>query len=110
MNEDLAHLTNEVIQFRDERGWKQFHTLKDNSLSILIEASELAEAVRWKEDGDVSDEALSDELADVLYWTLLTAHDRGINLADALRSKLAANAVRYPVDQAFGNFKKYDQL
>jgi len=110
MSQNLADLTCEVVKFRDDRDWAQFHSLKDNALSILIEASELAEAVRWKAPEDVPNEKLSEELADVLYWILLTAYDREIDLAQALRDKLATNAERYPVDKASGNAKKYDEF
>lgn len=110
MSEDFVTLTREVVGFRDERNWAQFHTLKDNALSILIEASEFAEAVRWKSPEDISNEKIAEELADVLYWILLTAHDRGIDLPRALRDKLSVNAEHYPVDKASGNAKKYSEF
>ena len=110
MSDGISILTGEVIRFRDERDWAQFHSLKDNVLSILIEASELAEAVRWKPEDEVPREKIKEELADVLYWVLLTAHDEGVDLPFALREKLKLNEQRYPVDKARGNARKYDQL
>ena len=32
-----------VIQFRDDRDWKQFHTPKDLAISMSLEAAELLE-------------------------------------------------------------------
>ena len=53
---------------------------------------------------------LADELADVLYYTLLMAHDAGIDLEAALQAKLKRNAEKYPVDKAKGSSKKYTEL
>ena len=33
-----------VIQFRDDREWRQFHTPKDLAISLSLEAAELLEA------------------------------------------------------------------
>ena len=32
---------NEVLEFRDDRDWKQFHNPKDLAISISLEAAEL---------------------------------------------------------------------
>ena len=32
---------NQILKFRDERNWKQFHTPKDLAISISLEAAEL---------------------------------------------------------------------
>ena len=54
-------------------------------------------------------EAVSDELADVLGWKLLIAHDRGIDLAEVFARKLAKNRAKYPADQVRGSAKKYTE-
>jgi NTP pyrophosphatase (non-canonical NTP hydrolase) len=81
-----------------------------------LEAAELLEIFQWKQ-GDAIAQVSADrkpeiahELADVFYWTLLMAHDLGIDLRSALESKLAANAAKYPVDKAKGSSKKYSEL
>ena len=82
----MNHLTNRVVAFRDARDWAQFHGIKDEVLSLVIEAGELAEHFRWHSDDALrakvaaDPEPVADELADVLYWTLLIAHDLGIDL------------------------------
>ncbi len=117
MNEiTLAELTRRIVQFRDERQWKQFHNAKDVALSLVLEATEVLELMQWKQ-GDELDKSLRDkkqhlgeELADVLYWVLVMAHDRGIDLAEAFANKMTANAVKYPVEKSRGLATKYDQL
>lgn len=114
---DIAALTEALLKFRDERNWKQFHTLKDLILSLNLEASELLELMQWKTNEDIaalkSDaefrEALQDECADVFLYLLLIAEDAGIDLLQASESKLKKNAAKYPVDQFYGSAKKYNR-
>ena len=115
MNE-LERLTAAVVQFRDERDWKQFHNPKDVALSLLLEAGEVLEIFQWKDARAVAEAAqarkddLADELADVLCYTLLMAHDLGIDLSTALAAKLRKNALKYPVDKSRGSSSKYTEI
>ena len=112
----MNHLTDRVVAFRDAREWSQFHGLKDEVLSLLIEAGELAEHFRWLEEPALraklasTPDGVADELADVLYWTLLLAHDLGIDLEDAFERKMLQNERKYPVDVSRGRSNKYDDL
>jgi dCTP diphosphatase len=113
---DLDTLTKKIVNFRDERDWSQFHNPKDLALSLLLEAAELLEIFQWKEGGAIGQAAhdrkqdVANELADVLYWTLLMAHDLQIDLPAALSAKLDSNAAKYPVAKAKGSSKKYTEL
>lgn len=112
----LTDLTARIVAFRDERDWQQFHNPKDLALSLSLEAAEVLELYQWKTGAAIEAVAterrqdLADELADVLYYTLLMAHDQGIDLAAALTDKLRRNAEKYPVDKAKGSSKKYTEL
>jgi NTP pyrophosphatase (non-canonical NTP hydrolase) len=109
----MNELTKRVVAFREARNWKQFHNPKDLAISLNLEASELLELFQWKSSEDaISDKYndLSDELADVFYYTLLMAHDVGIDLEKALLDKLEKNEMNYPVQKAFGSNKKYTEL
>ena len=111
---DLNTLTAALLRFRDERNWQQFHTLKDLILSVNLEAAELLELTQWKTDAELAAmkgdarfrQQLKDECADVLMYLLLVAEHGGIDLIEAAREKMARNAVRYPVSQAFGTAQK----
>lgn len=115
---DLNAIRGQLLAFRDERDWKQFHTLKNLIVSLNLESAELLELTQWKTDAQLeaakSDpgfrEALRDECADVLLYLLLVADDAGIDLLEAAQAKIAKNAARYPVEQAFGSAKKYTEL
>lgn len=114
----LRELTAELLRFRDERDWAQFHTLRNLIVSLNLEAAELLELTQWKGDGEVAAlpndpdtrEALADECADVLLYLLLVAERAGIDLEAAARAKLLKNARKYPVDKARGSSRKYTQL
>ena len=104
-----------MLTFRDKRNWAQFHTLRNLIVSLNLEAAELLEITQWKSDEELStllsredgQEALSDECADVLLYLLLIADKAGIDLLEAARSKLEKNAVKYPVEKAYGSSRKY---
>ena len=54
--------------------------------------------------------SLFHEIADVLVYLVRLAAVLEVDLDEALRSKLASNAVKYPVALARGNARKYSQL
>ena len=115
---NLDSQTKRLIEFRDERNWKQFHSLKDLIISLNLEASELLELTQWKDaesfEASVAEgqaqQDLEEECADVLLYLLLVAEKSGIDLLKAASDKIDKNAEKYPVDKAKGNAKKYTQL
>lgn len=112
----LDDLTKRILAFREARDWAQFHGLKDEVLSLLSEAGELAELFRWYEGEHLAahvesrKEDVADELADVLYWTLLLANDVGVDLSAAFERKMVKNEAKYPVDASRGRAAKYTEL
>ncbi|MBE2259481.1 MAG: nucleotide pyrophosphohydrolase [Candidatus Accumulibacter sp.] len=111
----FAALTAQVLEFRDQRNWAQFHSLRNLIVSLNLEAGELLELTQWKSDTDMAamvasgeaQEALRDECADVLIYLLLIAENAGIDLEDAARAKLLKNAAKYPVEVSYGSSRKY---
>jgi NTP pyrophosphatase (non-canonical NTP hydrolase) len=112
----LEDLTKLVLNFREERDWKQFHNPKDMALSLSLEAAELLELMQWRNGAELdahlraSKERVGEELSDVLGWILLLANDQQIDLADAFAKKIELNKRKYPVEKAKGSAKKYDEL
>jgi len=114
----LQILTEAVRQFRDERNWAQFHSLRNLIVSLNLEAAELLELTQWKSDEEITAlpehaetrELLRDECADVLLYLLLIADKAGIDLEAAARAKLSKNAAKYPVEKSYGSSRKYTQL
>ena len=108
--DEIKQLTEAVLIFRNARDWAQFHNAKDLAAGLSIEASELLEQFLWKQPKDANPEKVREELADVLIFALLLAHEQKIDIAQAIREKLAQNEAKYPVEKAKGKSTKYDQL
>ncbi|MDR2788064.1 MAG: nucleotide pyrophosphohydrolase [Candidatus Accumulibacter sp.] len=114
----IEALTRALVEFRDERDWARFHTLRNLIVSLNLEASELLELTQWKDDLEITAmfeddrrmEALRDECADVLLYLLLIAEKGGFDLLRAAAAKLEKNARKYPVDKCFGSSRKYTEL
>jgi dCTP diphosphatase len=113
---DIKKLTELVINFRDERDWKQFHNPKDMALSLVLEAAEVMEHFQWKNKEEMEEcvrtkrTEISHELADVLYWILLMSHDLEIDIEEAMKRKLEETNKKYPVEKSKGKHTKYTQL
>lgn len=112
----LEEITEQIVRFRDARDWAQFHNPKDVALSLSLEVGELLEHMQWVNGAALQAqlaerrEAVGEELVDVLYYTLLLAHDLGVDLGSAFDAKMAKNAAKYPIDKAHGSHKKYTEL
>ena len=107
---DLDRLTEQIVRFRDDRDWKQFHNSKDLALALSIEAAELNELFLWKKPEEADKARLAEELADVFVYGLLLAHENKFNVEKIILSKLRANAAKYPVEKSKGSAKKYSEL
>ncbi len=107
---DFDEIIAEIIKFRDERDWKQFHNPKDLAIALNIETSELLELFLWKDAESANKEKVKEELADIFTYAFLIAEKYGFDVNDIIREKIKINSVKYPVDKARGTAKKYDEL
>ena len=114
----FADSTAALLAFRDARDWKQFHTPRQLAAALAIEAGELQQAMLWKTDAEIeaalADPAfkaeIGDEIADVLSFALLLAHDLGLDPGQLIEAKLEKNEARYPVEKSRGRSTKYTNL
>ena len=104
---------NQVLKFRDDRNWRQFHNPKDLAISISLEAAELLEVFQWSAADVNCDEKIDkikEELADVVNYCILMADACGLDLDEIIQAKVKKNAEKYPVEKAFGSKEKYTEL
>ena len=114
----VAELRERVLAFAREREWEQFHSPKNLSMALAAETGELMEHFLWTDSTASAAVArdpakrgrIEEEVADVVIYALEFANISGIDLAAAIEAKLAKNAVKYPVEKARGNAKKYTEL
>jgi dCTP diphosphatase len=100
----LAELKRGVREFRDRRQWERFHTPKNLSMAIAVEAAELMEQFQWLapeeawqlagDEGRL--EMIGEELADVIIYALSFANCLELDVTTAVLEKLAKNAKKYP--------------
>ena len=110
---EILEITKALVDFRDERDWKQFHDTKNLALALSIEVAELNELFLWKtnkESEEVDKERLKEELADVFAYAFLLAEKHQLNVKQIVLDKIARNAEKYPVEKAKGTATKYNEL
>jgi len=113
---DFEKLQISIQQFSLDRDWDQFHSPKNLSMALNVEAGELLECFQWlteKQSKNLTDgqrSEVSDELADVFIYLIRLAEKLNINLIEAANNKIKKNNEKYPVKKSKGNSTKYDKL
>ena len=110
---EILEITKALVDFRDERDWKQFHDTKNLATALSIEVAELNELFLWKsieESDEVNVEKLKEELADVFAYAFLLAEKHQLDVKQIVLDKIARNAEKYPVEKAKGTATKYTEL
>lgn len=112
----IDQITKEVNNFTSERDWNQFHSVKNLSMALSVEVSELVELSQWltqDESNRPSEKLLEqykDESADVLIYLLLISSKLGFDVIEAALEKIRKNKAKYPVEKSKGSRQKYTDL
>ena len=107
---DIEIIINELLKFRNERDWEQFHNSKDLALAISIESAELLELFLWKKAEEANAEKVKEELADIFSFAFLLAQKYGFDIKEIVLDKIKTNGEKYPIVKAKGTSKKYNEL
>ena len=67
------------------------------------------ECFQWSEK-DYDIEHVKEELADVLIYCYDMLDNLGLDINEIVNHKMDKNEVKYPVEKARGNAKKYEEL
>ena len=111
---NIEEIQARLAEFAKERDWEQFHSPKNLSMALAGEVGELLEIFQWltedqSQRSSLTDEQLAaatEELADVLIYSLRLADRLDINLEDAISKKIDKNALRYTVEASRGSSAK----
>ena len=92
----------EIRKFVDERDWEQFHTPKNLSMALSVEASELLEIFQWQKADEYKNankkqkEMIKDEIADIFYYLVRISDKLDIDIEKAFIKKMKKNRKKYP--------------
>lgn len=109
IRESLLH---RLLEFRRERDWEQFHTVKNLCVSLNVEAGELLELYQWRDDTHASAEGekqVKREIADVAIYLNYLCYDLGFDIEELIFDKLMENKAKYPSSLVKGSSKKYSE-
>lgn len=112
----LEQLAVAVRDFGRERDWQLYHTPKNLTAALIVEAAELLEPFQWLTPEQSLNlppdkhEAVRQEMADVLIYLVSLANCLEVDLLKAAEDKLAINAAKYPVEKARGSCAKSSEL
>lgn len=104
---NFKELEERAVKFRDERLWKKYHTPKNLVISIAVEVGELLEHFQWEANEEILEkvknpkikEEIGDEIADIIIYLTLLAHELGIDLDEVIERKLKKNEEKYPAKE-----------
>ena len=105
---DVSALEAALQKFADDRDWQKYHSPKNLAMALTGEVGELVELFQWLTEEQSKDvagnpetaSAVREELADVLIYLVRLSSVLGVDLNEAVASKLAANAEKYPASEA----------
>jgi len=108
--EDFKKLVTTLIK---EREWEQFHSPKNLSMAISLEAAELMELFTWidsKESLNIVEQKnkkVRHEIADIFIAALAFCFSANIDPEKAILEKLEEIKAKYPVEKVKGKSNKY---
>ncbi len=106
---EMKELISQILKFRDDRNWGQFHTGANLAKSLSIEANEVLQLFQWQETcSDI--EGLKEEVADVMIYALLLCDKYEMNPEEIISQKIKKNEKKYPIEKSFGKSDKYNKL
>src|SRR5262245_34636963 len=112
----LTQRRDALRHFAAGRDWDQFHTPKNRTSALAVEAAELLERFQWLTEDQsrrLPPEELAkvrEEMADVLNYLVRLADKLDVNLLEAARDKIKVNELKYPVEKSRGTARKYSEL
>jgi NTP pyrophosphatase (non-canonical NTP hydrolase) len=98
---NLTELTARLHAIRDQNDWRQFHSPKNLAMAASVEMAELVEIFQWlseEQSRQLAPEQLAhagQEVGDIVLYLLLLCSELGIDMEQAVRTKLADSERRF---------------
>ena len=112
----MNELIKKLRKFASDRDWEQFHSPKNLSMALAVEAAEILELFQWlteEQSRNIDQNTLNkvkQEIGDVQIYLARLADQLGFSPLEAAKEKLKENADKYPPEKAKGRAKKYTEL
>jgi len=106
---DLKKINQKIKGFVKARDWEQFHSPKNLSMALSVEASELVEIFQWLKENDlkkVDKEKVADEIADIFFYLVRISQKMNIDIEKSFHKKMIKNIKKYPVKLSKGKSDK----
>jgi dCTP diphosphatase len=116
IDDPMNALRERLRAFVEARDWQRFHSPKNLSMALVVEAAELVEHFQWlgeEQSRQLDAETLAEveqELADIFVYLVRIADQLEIDLYRAAEKKIVINEHKYPVEKARGRAVKYTKL
>lgn len=109
---EISELQDIIRRFIVDRDWNKFHSLPNLAKAISCESAELLENFIWEDNPDKtgSKQRYEEEIADIFIYILRFCDVADIDIIQATKNKIALNNIKYPVEKAKGNAKKYTEF
>ena len=109
----MQELKRRIKGFIQERDWEQYHAPKNLAMALSVEVTEILEIFQWKDSGaeltGKEQQALQEEIGDVMIYLLELADKFGIDPVQAAEQKLILNEKKYPAEVVRGRAEKYTE-
>ena len=111
----IEELKGKLKEFAQARDWEQFHSPKNLSMAISVEASELVEHFQWMTEQESTQltakrhAAVAFEMADIFIFLLRLSDQLNVDLMEVTKRKMELNEKRYPIEMVKGSSKKYNE-
>jgi NTP pyrophosphatase (non-canonical NTP hydrolase) len=112
---DIKAIQKIVAEFAKARDWDKFHSPKNLSMALSIEASELMEHFQWLTEEESyrlnskTRQQVAEEIADVQVYLARLADKLDIDIFQAVENKMIKNNEKYPAEKVFGSARKYSE-
>jgi NTP pyrophosphatase (non-canonical NTP hydrolase) len=108
----IGGIKKEIARFVEEREWGPFHSPKNLSMSITIEAAELMELFQWMDVDEARSKSalpelrqqIEEEIADITIYILSLCNTLRLDLSACIASKIQKNCKKYPADKCKGTW------
>lgn len=99
---NIEKLQRRLREFAAERNWEQFHSPKNLTMALSVEASELLEHFQWLTEAQsvspetVNRDEVATEIADIQIYLAMLADKLEIDIEKSVYEKIEANGVKHP--------------